>query len=303
MNYLYGDGVIQDYTKAVMWLEKAAKQKHDDAIGKLGMLYMGGTGVPKNEAKGVEYWIKAAELGNVDSMLALFRYYFDKKEYSNAAMWADRAAQAGSAEGNRMAQAIHSICACADEGIGVYEDALSDWTAVKKWAEVALRDFPTDSSEYAQVQQNLNNAIYGISFAHYALKQYSEAIKSNTLQGTAAAILRALCIDGIATAQASRQSRDLSVTAYRVLTCLEHDAAYFSAEKREPEERIFALAVHRLACFYTFGLDGELKTDLERAVSLLHRAEQVVRNEKIRDFLVTSQQRYKKKLLGGYKYE
>lgn len=303
LNYLCGDGVAQDLTKAIMWLEKAARQEHADAIGKLGELYTDGIGVTKDEAKGTEYIVKAAELGHVNSMLALFHYHVDKSEYSKAAVWADRAAETGSAEGNRMAQAIHSILACADEGLGVYEEALSDWSAVKKWAEIALTGLPKDSKEYDEAQHNLNNAIYGISFTHYALKQYSESITSNTLQGTAGAILRALCIDNIATEQASQQSHDLSVTAYRVLTCLEHDVAYFNAEKREPEERVFALAVHRLAGFYTYGIANELRPDLERAVSLLYRAEQVVRNEEIRNFLASSRQRYKKKLLGGYKYE
>lgn len=247
--------------------------------------------------------LKAAEMGHVDSMLALFHYHVDKSEYSKAAVWADRAAETGSAEGNRMAQAIHSILACADEGIGAYEEALSDWGAVKKWAEIALRDFSADSNEYAEAQHNLNTAIYGISFAHYWLEQYSESIASNTLQGTAAAILRALCIEHIADGQSTEQALDLLVTAYRVLTCLEHDVAYFNAEKREPEERIFGLAVHSLVAAYTFGLPNEVTPDLERAVSLLYRAEQVVRNEKIRDVLASSRKRYKKKLLGGYKYE
>lgn len=298
-----GWGTQQDFGKAIEMFSKGAQLNSSACHYYLALAYEEGKGVPQDGQLAIHHHRIAAELGDSDSMLALFHYHVDKKEYSNAAVWADRAAQAESAEGNRMAQAIHSILACAGEGIGAYEDALSDWVSVKKWAEIALHDFPAESGEYAEAQHNLNTAIYGISFAHYALNQYSEAIASNTLQGTAAAILRALCIDNIATEQASQKSYDFSVTAYRILTSLENDVAYFNAEKREPEERIFVLAVYRLAGFYTLGLAGELKPDLERAVSLLYRAEQVVRNEKLRNFLTSSRQRYKKKVFGGYKYE
>ena len=50
------------------WLEKAAKQDHDNALSYLGCIYLlGYFGVPKNKNKSLEYYKRSARLGNESS--------------------------------------------------------------------------------------------------------------------------------------------------------------------------------------------------------------------------------------------
>jgi len=56
-------GVPQDYSKAVYWYKKAAKQGLAAAENNLGVMYAKGLGVPQDYSKAV-YWLKkAAEQG------------------------------------------------------------------------------------------------------------------------------------------------------------------------------------------------------------------------------------------------
>lgn len=52
----------QDYEKAVKWYRMAAAQGHRDALYNLGMMYVNGRGVRKNNGEGVIYFRQAAEL-------------------------------------------------------------------------------------------------------------------------------------------------------------------------------------------------------------------------------------------------
>lgn len=49
---------------AVYWLEQAAKKDYADAMSLLSQCYMQGSGVPKNEDKGIMWLAKAAALGH-----------------------------------------------------------------------------------------------------------------------------------------------------------------------------------------------------------------------------------------------
>ena len=71
-----GDGVEQDEEAAIACWEKAAEQDFAPAQYKLGVCYMQGVcGVEKDDAKAAEYFIKAAEGGEPDSMLNLSIFY------------------------------------------------------------------------------------------------------------------------------------------------------------------------------------------------------------------------------------
>ena len=56
--YSKGDGVTQDYGKAIAWLEKAAAQNHPDAEYNLGALYGDGTWCRKTPPKHDNGWKK-----------------------------------------------------------------------------------------------------------------------------------------------------------------------------------------------------------------------------------------------------
>ena len=69
--YSKGDGVTQDYGKAIAWLEKAAAQNHPDAAYNLGALYGDGTVVPKDTAKARQWLGKAAAQDHEAAPIAL----------------------------------------------------------------------------------------------------------------------------------------------------------------------------------------------------------------------------------------
>ena len=62
--YSKGDGITQDYGKAIAWLEKAAAQNHPNAAYNLGALYGDGTVAPKDTAKARQWLEKAAAQGH-----------------------------------------------------------------------------------------------------------------------------------------------------------------------------------------------------------------------------------------------
>ena len=61
--YLDGQGVKKDETEAVRWLRKAAEQGQPDAQLRLGWMYKKGQGVVKDETEAVKWVRKAAEQG------------------------------------------------------------------------------------------------------------------------------------------------------------------------------------------------------------------------------------------------
>ena len=70
--YYSGQGVSEDFKKAIYWFEKAAEQgRHVGAQYELGWMYYYGRGVSKNVKK-ARYWFeKAAEQGHANAPHAL----------------------------------------------------------------------------------------------------------------------------------------------------------------------------------------------------------------------------------------
>ena len=64
--YKNGEGVRQDYTKAVEWYTKAANQGIADAQYNLGYSYYKGEGVRQNNIQAKEWFGKACDNGNQD---------------------------------------------------------------------------------------------------------------------------------------------------------------------------------------------------------------------------------------------
>uniref|UniRef100_UPI002593A415 tetratricopeptide repeat protein n=1 Tax=uncultured Psychrobacter sp. TaxID=259303 RepID=UPI002593A415 len=62
--YDKGEGVRQDYAKAVEWYTKAANQDVPVAQYNLGLMYNKGEGVRQDYAKALEWYIKAANQGD-----------------------------------------------------------------------------------------------------------------------------------------------------------------------------------------------------------------------------------------------
>ena len=64
LKYNNGEGVRQDYSKAVQWYEKAANQGYASAQSNLGVMYYNGKGVRQNTATAKEWFGKACDNGN-----------------------------------------------------------------------------------------------------------------------------------------------------------------------------------------------------------------------------------------------
>jgi len=63
MQYLLGQGVVQDNTIAYRWFEKSARQGNPYAENELGYLYAIGKGVTQNDATAIQWYQKAADHG------------------------------------------------------------------------------------------------------------------------------------------------------------------------------------------------------------------------------------------------
>ncbi len=62
--YYYGDEIEQDLDQAIYWFKEAAKQKHADAMYNLGVCFINGEGVDRNENTGLGFVRQAAKLGS-----------------------------------------------------------------------------------------------------------------------------------------------------------------------------------------------------------------------------------------------
>ena len=66
--YYKGRGVAVDYKQALLWIEKAAAQDDPDAVGQLGTMYFTGKGVAPSWRRTREYYQRAIELGNAQTV-------------------------------------------------------------------------------------------------------------------------------------------------------------------------------------------------------------------------------------------
>lgn len=71
--YYCGDEIDQDLDQAAYWFKEAAKQKHADAMFNLGMCFINGEGVERNETTGMGFIRQAAKLGSKEAMSFKFQ--------------------------------------------------------------------------------------------------------------------------------------------------------------------------------------------------------------------------------------
>ena len=75
LKYLYGEGLPQDSTKALLWFRKAARQGDPIAQYNLGCMYSEGQGVERNITRALQWFTKAAEQGEHDAQNNLGVFY------------------------------------------------------------------------------------------------------------------------------------------------------------------------------------------------------------------------------------
>ena len=95
--YEDGDGVAKSYEKAAEWYLKAAEQGNVDAQERLGRMYSSGYGVAKSHEKSAEWYRKAAEQGSVHAQSILVVMYQTGygvvSSLEHAAEWCRKAAE------------------------------------------------------------------------------------------------------------------------------------------------------------------------------------------------------------------
>jgi len=92
IQYLNGDGVKKDLTKAFECFLKAAQMGHTESIYNVATHYYNGDGVKEDNVKAFEYYNKAAQMGNTDAM---YRIGLCQNTDSESAEWYLKAAQQG----------------------------------------------------------------------------------------------------------------------------------------------------------------------------------------------------------------
>lgn len=118
--YYIGQGITQDYTKAVYWYTKAANQGHSNAQNSLAVCYENGQGVSQDYAQAFNWYKKSADQGNSDAQNNLGHCYYSgqgvAQDYKQAFKWFKKSAN----QGNKQAQ--YNLAICYDNGRGTTQD-------------------------------------------------------------------------------------------------------------------------------------------------------------------------------------
>ena len=99
--YENGNVVALDLLASIRWLKIAAENRHSGAIYRLGIAFQRGIAVEQDSSVAVEYFIKGADLGDIQCQCALADAYRDgrgiAKDEAAAASWYAKASEQGNA--------------------------------------------------------------------------------------------------------------------------------------------------------------------------------------------------------------
>ncbi|NDJ14760.1 MAG: hypothetical protein EBY17_26805, partial [Acidobacteriia bacterium] len=136
VRYLNGTGVAKDEVQAVAWFRKAAEQGYAAGQNHLGFMYQNGTGVAKDEVQAVAWYRKAAEQGLANGQNNLGFMYQNgtgvAKDEVQAVAWYRKAAEQGLAAGQ------HNLGAMYQHGTGVAKDEVQAVAWYRRAAEQGL---------------------------------------------------------------------------------------------------------------------------------------------------------------------
>ncbi|KAJ1977236.1 hypothetical protein H4R33_006256 [Dimargaris cristalligena] len=125
--YMEGQGVVKNDQRAFHWFQKAALQHLDRAQSVLGYCYVEGCGVAKDPAQALHWYRLAADQGESMAIYNLgYCYEYGvgvKRDVHQAYKWYRRAAE----QGNALAQ--NSLGYCYEDGIGLARNP----TEAAKW--------------------------------------------------------------------------------------------------------------------------------------------------------------------------
>jgi len=119
--YMYGQGVPRDGKEAMKWFRIGEKQNEKTATNNVGVIYLEGNGFPKDYAKAVGYFKRSAEQGFPEAQNNLgvcYQHgYGVKQDYVKARDWYEKAA------GQESKLAIVNLGGLYENGLGVPQDS------------------------------------------------------------------------------------------------------------------------------------------------------------------------------------
>ena len=111
MMYLKGQGVLQDYKKAVKWFRLSSEQGDAQAQFNLGWMYYEGQGIPQDYKEAVKWHRLAVEQGFADGQCGLGEMYYGGEgvphDYAEAIKWWKLAAEQGHEEAQKRPSFIY----------------------------------------------------------------------------------------------------------------------------------------------------------------------------------------------------
>jgi len=82
--YMDGEGVEQNCTEAIRWYKKLAEKDHLDSIFNIGIIYNAGTCIEGDNLEALKWYNKAADLGDDEALYYAAQIYSDMKEYKKS---------------------------------------------------------------------------------------------------------------------------------------------------------------------------------------------------------------------------
>ena len=136
MLYVRGQGVERDESKAAHWLQEAARQGDPEAQYNLGLIYAEGRGLTQNYVQAAYWWHEAAKQGEVLAQYNLGVMYAEGRglgqDYTQAAHWWRQAAAQG------LAEAQINLGWLFENGLGIAQDDIQAVFWYRQAAEQGL---------------------------------------------------------------------------------------------------------------------------------------------------------------------
>lgn len=243
----------------------------------------------------IEELITKANAGDVDAMLQLVNIYIDKKDWNEAIDWADKAADGGNVNAMYKSVNLHSMRMHSLVAMGMLNGLMpDDARAVQQNAAVLLGAcqkglIDLNDDIYSHLLSALQDGMYyeAVSCYYSEPSNYDQII--HLLKDVDSAREQFLC--GCALFDTKQYDE-----AMKKLNAAYQDQEYIVAEKKTPEEGIFATAMH------IFSEMERINGNLDRAVVILNSAIGGVSEEEMKAHLRMELGKYQKKMLGGWKY-
>ncbi len=175
----HGNGVPQDFTRAMELARKAADHNHAGAINLIGVMYLNGSGVAPDATEAAYHYRRAADLGDVSAMVNLADCYLHgigvDVSLPRAREWYEKAASDGDAYAQYNLSAIYQSGA---EGIE------PDPVLARKWMKLAAENGDPDAPFY--YGHFLEYGIGGPEDPAGAIAWYQKAVELDDTNGFAA---------------------------------------------------------------------------------------------------------------------